>query len=57
MDINNSFLNGDLFEEVYTDLPLGYSIKRECLACKLYKIVYRLRQAPWQWSPASANWE
>ena len=54
MDINNAFLNGDLFEEVHMTLPLGYQVSQvpdtgEKLACKLNKSIYGLKQASRQW--------
>ena len=49
MDVPQAFLNADVDEEIYMELPEGYRAGREHLVCKLKKAMYGLKQAPRNW--------
>jgi hypothetical protein len=50
MDVNSTFLNGDLEEEVYIEQPEGFLLsENENCVCKLKKALCGLNQAPRAW--------
>jgi hypothetical protein len=50
MDVNMTFLNGDLLENVYLAQPKGFAVKeKEHMRCHMKKCIYGLNQASSQW--------
>lgn len=49
LDINDSFLYGDLSEHVYMNLPPAYYTKNDTRVWKLVKFLYGLKQTPRKW--------
>ena len=50
MDVNTTFLNGLIEEEVYIEQPQGFEVKdRATHVCKLKKALYGLKQDPRAW--------
>jgi hypothetical protein len=50
MNVNTSFLNGELEDEIYMTHPDGFIVKgQEDKVFKLLKSLYGLKQAPKKW--------
>jgi hypothetical protein len=50
MDVNTTFLHGDLEEEIYMKEPKGVALKgNKELVCKMKKSLYELKKSPRMW--------
>jgi hypothetical protein len=50
MDVKTTFLNDDLYENVYMAQPKGFVVEeKENMGCRLKKSIYGLKQASRQW--------
>lgn len=50
MDVNSTFLNGELEEEVYIKQPKVFQLSKDVdMVCKLKKVLYALKHAPRAW--------
>ena len=50
MDMNTTFRNGVVEEEVYVEQTLGFETRdQQSHVCKLKKALYELKQAPRTW--------
>ncbi|MCO5574770.1 hypothetical protein L7F22_028561 [Adiantum nelumboides] len=50
MDMDTTFLNGNLEEEIYMKQPQGHKVKgKEQMVCKLKKSLYGLKQGARKW--------
>lgn len=49
LDVNNTFLHGDLHEETFMQVPRGLNIDDSKLVYKLNKSLYGLKHASKKW--------
>lgn len=51
MDVHDKFIQGDLPEKIYMQIPKGFTNQGEkYMVCKLHKYLYGLNHAPRQWN-------